>query len=62
MEHAESIVAIIAFNVFMSWNLTNEIIHFIFSLTGSVLSGLIVFLIKRYAEKNWDKWFNQNKK
>ena len=58
-DHVESIAAAITFPILMQVDITDEVIHFAFSFGGSVLSGLCVFLIKKWAEKNWDKWFNK---
>jgi len=56
-DHIESIAAAITFPLLMQVDITDELIHFAFSLGGSVLSGLCVFLLKKKLEMNWDKWF-----
>lgn len=60
-DHVESIVAAITFPILMNIDMTDEVLHFAFSFGGSILSGLCVFFIKRYLEKNWDKIFKTKK-
>ena len=58
-DNSEVILGITSFNLLMRVDISDELGHLAFSLGGSCLSGVLVWVIKKYLDSNADRLFNK---
>jgi len=58
-DHSEVIVGTLAFPCILSVDVSDELAHATFTITGSVLSGVLVWIIKLVLDKNKDSIYNK---
>lgn len=57
--NSEVIMGITSFNLLMRVDISDELGHLAFSLGGSCISGILVWVIKKYLDSNADSLFNK---
>lgn len=58
-DNTEVIIGMVAFPCLMRVDISDELGHLAFSLSGSILSGVLVWVIKAYLDKNKDSIYNK---
>ena len=58
-DNSEVITGMVSFPILMRVDISDELGHLAFSLGGSCLSGVLVWIIKKYLDNNADRLFNK---